>query len=252
MFPQRNITYYVIIRIKDLDMNGTTLKEARLGRRWTQQQAAQALGVTQAYWSMMEKGRRVVPEGFVRKALKALKLPPAVLPLPSDNDLEKARPMKHDFSAALGALGYPGFAYLGKKAKVNPALLLFDALNEPDLDSRVAEGLPWLVLTFAELDWNWLVRNAKVHDRQNRLGFAVSLAAEVAESDSVSDRGKARKLRECLRGLEAARLAAEDTFCHDSMTNAERVWLREHRSPVAAHWNLVTDLRKEHLAYAPK
>jgi hypothetical protein len=201
---------------------------------------------------MMEKGQRAVPEDFVRKALKALKLSPAALPLPPDNDLEKARLMRHDFGAELGALGYPGFAYLGRKAKVNPALLLFDALNERDLDSRVAEGLPWLALTYADMDWNWLVRNAKVHDRQNRLGFAVSLAAEVAESDPVSDRDKARKLRECLRGLETARLAAEDTFCHDSMTNAERVWLREHRSPVAAHWNLVTDLRKEHLAYAHK
>jgi transcriptional regulator with XRE-family HTH domain len=233
-------------------MNGTALKEARLGRRWTQEEAARALGVTQAYWSMMEKGHRAVPEGLVRRALKALKLSPALLPLPSDNDLEKTRPIRHDFSAELGTLGYPGFAYLGKKARVNPAQLLFDALNEPDLDSRVAEGLPWLALTYADMDWNWLVRNAKVHDRQNRLGFAVSLAAEVAESGSVSDSDKARKLRECLRGLEGARLAAEDTFCHDSMTNAERAWLREHRSPVAAHWNLVTDLRKEHLAYASK
>lgn len=102
------------------------------------------------------------------------------------------------------------------------------------------------------MDWNWVVRNAKVRDRQNRLGFAVSLAAEDAESDSASDSDKVRKLRECLRSLEAARLAGEDTFCHDSMTNAERTWLREHRSPVAAHWNLVIDLRKEHLAYAPK
>jgi transcriptional regulator with XRE-family HTH domain len=233
-------------------MDGMTLREARLGRKWTQQQAAEALGVTQAYWSMMEKGRRVVPESFVCRALKALRFPATVLPLPSESELEQVRTKRHDFSAELGALGYPGFAYLGKRARVNPALLLFDALNEPDLDSRVAEGLPWLALTFADMDWNWLVRNAKVHDRQNRLGFAVSLAAEVAESDSVSDSDRVRRLRECLRGLEGARLASEDTFCHNSMTNAERTWLRQHRSPVAAHWNLVTDLRKEHLAYASK
>lgn len=233
-------------------MNGMTLREARLGRDWTQQQAARALGVTQAYWSMMEKGRRAVPESFVRKALKALKLPPTVLPLPLEGELEEVRTVRHDFSAELGALGYPGFAYLGKKARVNPALLLFDGLNEPDLDSRVAEGLPWLALTYADMDWNWLVRNAKVRDRQNRLGFAVSLAAEVAESDSTSDRDRVRKLRECLRSLEASRLAGEDTFCHDSMTNAERTWLRRHRSPAAAHWNLLTDLTTDQLAYAPK
>jgi transcriptional regulator with XRE-family HTH domain len=231
-------------------MDGETLREARLGKRWTQQQAAQALGVTQAYWSMMEKGRRVVPESFVCRAMKSLKLPATVLPLPSESELDQVRTVRNDFSAELGALGYPGFDYLGKKTKVNPALLLFDALNERNLDSRVAEGLPWLALTYPHLDWNWLVRNAKVCDRQNRLGFVVSLAAEVAEADLASDRDKVRNLRECQRRLEAARLEAEDTFCHDAMTNAERTWLREHRSPVAAHWNLVTDLRKEHLAYA--
>ena len=231
-------------------MDGTTLRAARLGRKWTQQQAARALGVTQAYWSMMEKGRRAVPGLFVRKVLKALRLPATALPLPSESELEQVRSRRHDFSAELGALGYPGFAYLGKKTRVNPALLLFDALDEPDLDSRVAEGLPWLVLTYVDMDWNWLVRNAKVRDRQNRLGFAVSLAAEVADSTSESDR--VQKLRECLRSLEPARLAGEDTFCRDSMTNAERTWLRQHRSQVAEHWNLLTDLRKEHLAYASK
>lgn len=233
-------------------MNGATLREARLGKRWTQQQAAQALGVTQAYWSMMEKGRRVVSKSLVCRAMKALKLPATAMPLPSESEMDDGRTVRNDFGAELGALGYPGFAYLGKKTKVNPALLLFRALNERNLDSRVAEGLPWLALTYAEMDWNWLVRNAKLCNRQNRLGFVVTLAAEIAESDSASDSDKVRKLRDCQRILEGARLEAEDTLCHDAMTNAERTWLRGHRSPVAAHWNLVTDLRKEHLAYASK
>lgn len=233
-------------------MDGTTLREARLRKGWTQQQAAQAFGVTQAYWSMMEKGRRVVPKSFVCRVTKALELPPTVLPLPSESDPDHVRALRNDFSVELGALGYPGFAYLGKKTKVNPALLLFGALNEQNLDSRVAEGLPWLALTYADMDWNWLVRNAKVCDRQNRLGFVVSLAAEVAESDPASSSDKVRKLRECQRRLESSCLEAEDTFCHDAMTNVERTWLREHRSPLAARWNLVTDLRKEHLAYASK
>jgi hypothetical protein len=34
------------------------------------------------------------------------------------------------------------------------------------------------------------------------------------------------------------------------MTQTERAWLREHRSPAAAHWNLLTDMKEEHLAYA--
>jgi hypothetical protein len=126
--------------------------------------------------------------------------------------------------------------------------VLLEALNEPNLDSRVAEGLPWLALAYVDMDWDWLVRNAKLRDRQNRLGFALSLATEVSEGKKESDRTK--KLRSCLEVLESARLAREDTFCHDSMTQAERAWLREHRSPSAAHWNLLTDMKGEHLADA--
>jgi hypothetical protein len=104
-----------------------------------------------------------------------------------------------------------------------------------------------LALTYVGMDWDWLVRNAKVRDRQNRLGFAVSLAADVAEGKD--DKERARQLRRSLEVLEGARLAREDSFCHDSMTQAERAWLREHRSPAAAHWNLLTDMKVEHLAY---
>ncbi len=228
-------------------MDGMILREARLGRKWTQQEAARTFGVTQAYWSMLEKGRRTVPKSLVRKVLKALKLPATALPLPSEAEPGFARAKRHDFSAELGALGYPGFAYMGKKSRVNPALLLFDALNQSDLDSRVREGLPWLALAYAGMDWDWLVRTSKLHDRQNRLGFAVSVAREVAERKHADSR--AEELGQCLEPLERARLAREDTFCHDAMTQAERRWLREHRSLTAAHWNLLTDLSGERLAY---
>lgn len=144
-------------------------------------------------------------------------------------------------------MGYPGFAYLKTKASQNPAGVLLDALDQANLDARVVEGLPWLALTYVDMDWDWLVRSAKVRDRQNRLGFAVSLASEVAARNNDADLGQ--KLRRRLAILENARLAREDTFCHDSITQAERKWLREHRSPVAAHWNLLTDLKGEQLAY---
>jgi len=229
-------------------MDGTMLREARQNKNWTQQQTARALGVTQAYLSMLEKGRRTVSESFVRKALKVLDLPPTALPLSSEDSVAPLPSRKHDFTEDLAALGYPGFAYLRTKVQQNPAGVLLDALNEPNLDARVAEGLPWLALTYADMDWDWLVRNVKIRDRQNRLGFAVSLASEVAESKNNGER--ARKLRQRLQVLESARLAREDTFCHDSMTQVEREWLREHRSRVAAHWNLLTDMKGEHLAYA--
>ena len=229
-------------------MDGKMLKEARLGKNWTQEQAALALDVTQAYLSMMEKGHRPLSERFVRKALKVLNLPATALPLRSQEVSVPASSHKHDFSAELGALGYPGFSYLRGGGRRNPAEVLLEALNEPNLDARVAEALPWLAMTYVDMDWAWLVRNAKVHDRQNRLGFAVALASEVSDGRKESER--ARNLRSCLEVLESARLAREDTFCHDSMTEAERAWLREHRSPAAAHWNLLTDIKGEDLAYS--
>ncbi len=229
-------------------MDGTMLKAARLEKNWTQEQAALALDVTQAYLSMLEKGHRPVSERFVRKALRVLNLPPTALPLGPEGVEIRVSAQKLDFSAELSALGYPGFAYLRARRRRNPAEVLLAALNEPNLDARVAEGLPWLAMTYVDLDWEWLVRSAKVRDRQNRLGFAVSLAGDVAEGRN--DKERARELRRYLEVLEGARLAREDTFCHDSMTQAERAWLREHRSPAAAHWNLLTDMKEEHLAYA--
>lgn len=229
-------------------MDGKTLKEARQTKNWTQKDAARALRVTQAYLSMLETGRRAVSKPFACKALRVLDLPPTALPLQSPT----GGPTSHgrrDFGADLAALGYPGFAYLRTRVRKNPAGVLLDALTESNLDARVAEGLPWLALTYVDMDWEWLVRNAKVSDVQNRLGFALSLAREVAEGRSDSDR--AQKLRGRLQALERARLAREDTFCHDSMTQAERAWLREHRSPTARHWNLLTDMEGKHLAYAP-
>lgn len=231
-------------------MDGYQLKEARLARNWTQKEAARALNVTQAYLSMLEKGYRPLSEPFVRKALRVLHLSPTALPLRSEATAMPASSRKRDFGKDLGALGYPGFSYLPARTRRNPAQVLFEALSQPNLDARVAEGLPWLALTYVDMDWDWLVRNAKVHDRQNRLGFAVSLAKEVAEHQG--EGARASKLRQRLKDLETARLVREDTFCRDSMSQAERAWLREHRSPAATHWNLLTDMKGEHLAYISK
>jgi transcriptional regulator with XRE-family HTH domain len=228
-------------------MDGKTLKVARRTKNWTQKDTAQALGVTQAYLSMLETGHRAVSKGLVRKALKVLDLPPTALPLQSPTGGPTSS-SGYDYGADLAALGYPGFAYLRTKVRRNPAGVLLHALNEPNLDARVAEGLPWLALTDVDMDWDWLLRNAKVSDVQNRLGFAVSLAREVAQGKNDSNR--AEKLGGRLEVLERARLAREDTFCHDSMTQAERVWLRQHRSRTARHWNLLTDMEGKHLAYA--
>ena len=99
----------------------------------------------------------------------------------------------HDYAAQLGSLGYPGFSYIKEKIAPNPARFLADALNEGNLDSRIVEGLPWVVLTNPEMDWEWLRSRVSEHRRQNRLGFIVALAIELAERES--DSARAAKLR---------------------------------------------------------
>src|ERR1039458_4636786 len=193
-------------------MTGSDLKTGRLTARWTQQKAASRLGLTQAYLSMVEQGRRPVSVRLVARAMKVFDLAPTALPLESDNSLRWGeRELKSD----LGALGYPGFAYLGKKPTRNPAQLLFHALDQSDLEPRVVEALPWLASAYSDLDWEWLTRQAKLNDRQNRLGFVVALAGELA--NKAGDRVRSKKLDDHRRSLARCRLVPGDTPRHEPM-----------------------------------
>ena len=60
--------------------------------------------------------------------------------------------------------------------------------------------------------------------------------------------GKVVELSHVEALLDRARLVKEDTFCRDSLTNAERRWLRNKRPDDAKHWNLLTSVDAEHLA----
>jgi transcriptional regulator with XRE-family HTH domain len=225
-------------------MTGLDLKEARRKLGWTQEQAAAALGLTQAYLSMVELERRRVSPRVLQRARDVFDLPPAWLPL----DAVASYSMNADeFKAELGALGYPGFSYLGGKPTRNPALLLFEALRQAEVDTRVVESLPWLASKY-ELKWDWLVPQSKKCDLQNRLGFVVTVAKDLAGRRQESSRAK--KLAEAQASLERGRLVREDTLCHESMTNAERRWLQQTRPEQARHWNLLTDLELDNLPYA--
>jgi transcriptional regulator with XRE-family HTH domain len=228
-------------------MTGKELKEARRRKGWTQVETAARLGVTQAYLSMLENGRRALPYRLARRVAEMLGAAPTTLPLSEERLSELAGSGK--LRSELAALGYPGFAHLQGRWRRNPAEVLLRALNEADLDSRVVEGLPWLALTYADLDWDWAVRNAKLLDRQNRLGFVTSMAHQLAEK--AADPGRPRKLKEYAAVLDRSRLVKEDTLCHDSLTETERKWLRQNRPAEAAHWNLLTDMKAENLPYAP-
>jgi transcriptional regulator with XRE-family HTH domain len=227
-------------------MTGVDLKRARRSANCTQAQAAAKLGLTQAYLSMLEQGRRPMTSVLVTEVQKVFDLPATALPLETE---ETSSLGESELKSELGMLGYSGFGYLRGKPRRNPAQLLFCALDQPDLDTRVVEALPWLTCTYADMNWDWLVRNVKVRDRQNRLGFVVTLAGELAQR--AGDSVRSQKLSESRALLERSRLVHEDTLCHESMTQVERNWLRQNRPPEAKHWNLLTDLEVRHLAYAP-
>src|SRR5260370_7390902 len=210
-----------------LVMNGEELREARLRAGWTQQQAAGRLGVTQAYLSMVEHGHRALPAVLASKAVEMLHASPTALPLREDwasppSDSDKLR-------SELAGLGYPGFAHVRGRVRHNPAEVLLNALNQSELDTRVVEGLPWVAFTYADLDWDWAVQNAKLCDLQNRLGFVTTLASRLGTSQSSNKptgEPRSRRLKEYVAVLDRSRLAREDTLCHDSLTETETTCLR--------------------------
>ena len=228
-------------------MNGRDLRTGREQKGWTQQEAASRLGVSQPYLSLLEKEARRVPEKLARKAVNTFRL--SAVTLPPQADWHAVQHKTEDSLAAdLAALGYPGFSHLKARRKKNPAEVLLAALSAPELNTRITEALPWVLLKYSDLDWNSLIKEVKVRDLQNRLGFVTSVARRVAEKQG--DELKAEWLRSKEAALARSRLLLEDTLCHDSLTSTERRWLNTARSKDAKYWRLLTDLKPEHLSYA--
>lgn len=226
-------------------MTGEQLREARKQKGWNQQQAAQRLGVSQTYLSLLEKGQRRVPEKLAVKAVRVYGLSEARLPVTSSLDQASVAD-DGKLAAELAALGYPGLSHLKFRGrKKNPAELLLSALGKDNLDSRLVEALPWVVLKYPDLNWQWLSQAARVNDLQNRLGYVTSVARRLAELRGESE--KAALLATEESALDRSRLAREDTLCHESLTKAEKLWLRKNRPPEARRWRLLTDLTPEQL-----
>jgi len=112
---------------------------------------------------------------------------------------------------------------------------------------RTTEGLPWVVLRYPHLDWSWLLREVKLRNRQNRLGFVASLANKIALQNGPVV--VLNVLEPVLRELEDARLAREDTLCQESWPLSRKQHVRAVRSKLAAHWNLDTRLSEVDLAH---
>lgn len=229
------------------NMTGSDLKTARERKGWTQEQTAFRLGISQPYLSLLEKNFRRVPDKLARKAMTALRLSAVTLPVQTDWKAVKTK-SEGVLAADLAALGYPGFSHVKGGRRRNPAEVLLSALSARDLNSRVTEALPWVLLEYSDLDWESLTKEAKVRDLQNRLGFLISVARKVAENHGDSEKAELLLSKETM--LERSRLLLEDTLCNDSLTRAEREWLKTSRSQDAKFWNILTDLTPEHLSYA--
>ena len=217
-------------------MTGFQLQRARTARQWTQAELAARLDVSQGYVCLLERGARRVPTPLAETLVRVLDMSPSTLPVSANTDALDAPGAVR----ALAALGDDRFAERPRRReRRNPAEVVLRCLRAPDLDARVVEGLVRVLVAHADLDWAWLVRHVKVDDLQNRLGFLVSLAAAVAQREGRAEVGA--QLAAARAVLERSRLAAEGAF-RTTLTEAERRWLRQHRPPEAAHWNLLTNL----------
>lgn len=232
-------------------MNGEHLLNARLNKNWEQLEAAEKLKVSQPYLSLLEAGKRPVTEKIARRAVRIFNLPPTVLPLDTNSNAAKTKTKNADFlDLQLAALGYPKFSYLKKNKKLkklNPAIILITALQTNDLGSRTLEALPWLIFNFAEMNWEAVVKEAKLSDAQNKFGFLISLAYEKARQ--LNSENKKQIFKELLLKLEKSKLYKENSFKRNSLTKAEHNWLKKNRSKQARVWRVLTDLTIDNLVF---
>ena len=231
-------------------MSAQELKAARTTKGLTQTAAAARLGVSQAYVAMLENGTRRLTRRLAPRVMKVYGLPPTTLP-PSGS--VTARP-EAELASDLAALGYPGLAHLRptRRNVKNPTEVLLAALANDDLESRLVEALPWLMLNYASFDRAWLVREAKLRDLQNRVGYVAALARRLAERAGATEKAQAlaQALKELETDLQRSVLAQEDTLCKATASEAERRWLRRNQSDEAKRWNVLTDWTADVLRYA--
>lgn len=224
-------------------------EELRRGRKQaglTQVAAAEHLGLSQGYLSLLETGKRAVTYRVAEAAGRAYGLPSA-LPLRVHRHRSKAGVEK--LVRQLAALGYPGYAHVRPRYLANPAEVVLDAVTANDTDARVTRAVPWVLSRYPDLNRKWLVDQAKLQNAQNRLGFLVSLARELTEDD-VFDPTASAKLREMESQLESAKLAAESTLGRRSLSDRERDWMRENRPEAAKRWNVLSTLTAEQVRLA--
>jgi len=205
------------------------------------------LGVSQPYVALLEKGRRPVTSKLARKAVREFNLDPVLLPA---SGKDASRVTADSLTRDLGRLGYPGFAYLRGGWMKNPGEVLLAALTQPELESRLAEALPWVLLNYPEVNTDWLVQQARLLNLTNRVGFVVDLARAVARQKDGPNSPRYVALNRLADLLTRSRLAVEDTLGQASLSDSERNWLRANATESARFWQILSDWRPELLQYA--
>ena len=230
-------------------MEARQFRQARNQAGLSQQKAAAELGVSQSYLSMLEKSQRPLSRELARRMVQVYKLSPATLP-PSQLSWQPKMVDVEQLATDLAGLGYPGFAYLrSRRTHRNPSELLLTALTQDQLEARLFEALPWLVLKYWEMDPEWLVQQAKLHDLQNRLGFVVALARKAGRRSGFPNSGRDVALEQLETTLRRSLLAREDVLAGAHVSESERRWLKKHRSKDARDWNVLSNWRPEALRY---
>jgi hypothetical protein len=64
------------------------------------------------------------------------------------------------------------------------------------------------------MDWDWVVREAKLANLQNKVGFVVELGLQMATKHGRKD--SMERLPPLLKVLEEARLMKETTLCQEA------------------------------------
>ena len=103
----------------DHSLRAEQLKSVRTAAGLTQHQAADRLGVSQAYLALLERGRRRVTKQLQSRMVDLYQLGPVGLPLDGDN---LGSSDSSSLAAGLASLGYPGFRQLtGGQPRTPPA-----------------------------------------------------------------------------------------------------------------------------------
>lgn len=186
------------------------LRAARKRNGWTQGEVASRLGVSQGYLSLLEQGKRQPPSRLAQQLAELYALSPTTLPVPATLAADSSVSMD-TVAEALATLGYPGFGHFKPGRPENPAVVVLRALESDRLESRLASALPWVLRTYPDLNWDWLIREAKPFGSGGCFWSRVRYGGRKAVATVPSPRGS--QALECAQQLDCGRTPRLKACC---------------------------------------